>query len=105
MYYYPVSAVLTECLILSVVEQQDSYGYEISQTVKLVAAIKESTLYPILKRLESTGAVTTQSREYNGRLRKYYRITERGAERIREFIEDVREFERIYEFICLGEKK
>ena len=36
MYYYPVSAVLTECLILSVVEQQDSYGYEISQTVKLV---------------------------------------------------------------------
>ena len=52
MYYYPVSAVLTECLILSVVEQQDSYGYEISQTVKLVAAIKESTLYPILRKLE-----------------------------------------------------
>ena len=51
MYYYPVSAVLTECLILSVVEQQDSYGYEISQTVKLVAAIKESTLYPILRKL------------------------------------------------------
>ncbi len=47
MYYYPVSAVLTECLILSVVEQQDSYGYEISQTVKMVASIKESTLYPI----------------------------------------------------------
>ena len=44
MYYYPVSAVLTECLILSVVEQQDSYGYEISQTVKIVADIKESTL-------------------------------------------------------------
>ena len=44
MYYYPVSAVLTECLILSVVEQQDSYGYEISQTVKMVASIKESTL-------------------------------------------------------------
>ena len=40
MYYYPVSAVLTECLILSVVEQQDSYGYEISQTVKMVASIK-----------------------------------------------------------------
>ena len=46
MYYYPVSAVLTECLILSVVEQQDSYGYEISQTVKMVASIKESTCIP-----------------------------------------------------------
>lgn len=44
MYYYPVSAVLTECLILSVVEQQDSYGYEISQTVKMVASIK---VYPV----------------------------------------------------------
>ena len=58
MYYYPVSAVLTECLILSVVEQQDSYGYEISQTVKLVAAIKESTLYPILRKLETGGYLT-----------------------------------------------
>ena len=49
MYYYPVSAVLTECLILSVVEQQDSYGYEISQTVKMVASIKESTQFPLVK--------------------------------------------------------
>lgn len=52
--YYPVSALLIEFLILSVVESQDSYGYEISQTVKIVADIKESTLYPILKKLEKT---------------------------------------------------
>ena len=78
MYYYPVSAVLTECLILSVVEQQDSYGYEISQTIKLVADIKESTLYPILKKLEKAGYVTTYSAEYQGRKRKYYSITEEG---------------------------
>ena len=51
MYYYPVSAVLTECLILSVVEQQDSYGYEISQTVKMVASIKESTRFPLVKNI------------------------------------------------------
>ena len=66
MYYYPVSAVLTECLILSVVEQQDSYGYEISQTVKLVAAIKESTLYPILRKLETGGYLTTYSEKFQG---------------------------------------
>ena len=66
MYYYPVSAVLTECLILSVVEQQDSYGYEISQTVKMVASIKESTLYPILRRLETDGYLTTYSEEFQG---------------------------------------
>mgnify|MGYP001655872090 CR=1 FL=1 len=52
MYYFPVSALLIEYLILTIVDSRDSYGYEISQTIKLVADIKESTLYPILKRLE-----------------------------------------------------
>ena len=52
MFYYPLSSLLIECLILSIVEREDSYGYEISQTVKLVANIKESTLYPILRKLE-----------------------------------------------------
>ena len=46
--YFPVSALLIEYMILSVVESRDSYGYEISQTVKKAADIKESTLYPIL---------------------------------------------------------
>lgn len=96
---------LLDVCVLSVLREGESYGYKIITDIAPYIAISESTLYPILKRLESTGAVTTQSREYNGRLRKYYRITERGAERIREFIEDVREFERIYEFICQGEKK
>ena len=50
--YYPVSALLIEFLILSIIDSQDSYGYEISQTIKIVADIKESTLYPILKKLE-----------------------------------------------------
>ena len=53
MFYYPLSSLLIECLILSIVEREDSYGYEISQTVKLVANIKESTLYPILRKLET----------------------------------------------------
>ena len=53
-------------------------GYEISQTIKLVADIKESTLYPILKKLEKAGYVTTYSAEYQGRKRKYYSITEEG---------------------------
>ena len=57
--YYPVSSLLIEFLILSVVSRQDSYGYEISQTVKLAAEIKESTLYPILRRLQQSGYLTT----------------------------------------------
>lgn len=80
--YYPVSSVLIEFLVLSIIKKQDSYGYEISQTIKLVADIKESTLYPILKKLEAAGYVTTYSQEYQGRKRKYYTITSLGRNHI-----------------------
>ena len=76
--YFPTSAVLIEFLILAIVEKQDSYGYEISQTIKLVANIKESTLYPILKKLEKAGFLTTYSQEHQGRKRKYYTSTDEG---------------------------
>ena len=80
--YYPVSALLIEFLILSVVDTQDSYGYEISQTVKIVADIKESTLYPILKKLVKYGYLTTYSQEFQGRKRKYYSITDSGKQQL-----------------------
>ena len=105
MYYYPVSAVLTECLILSVVEQQDSYGYEISQTVKLVAAIKESTLYPILRKLETGGYLTTYSEEFQGRKRKYYSITEEGRSQLEYLRNEWREYRDTIDDIVKGRLK
>lgn len=105
MYYYPVSAVLTECLILSVVEQQDSYGYEISQTVKLVAAIKESTLYPILRKLEIGGYLTTYSEEFQGRKRKYYSITEEGRSQLEYLRKEWREYRDTIDDIVKGRLK
>ena len=86
--YYPVSALLIEFLILSVVDTQDSYGYEISQTVKIVADIKESTLYPILKKLEKNGYLTTYSQEFQGRKRKYYSITDSGKPQLLDLHEE-----------------
>ncbi len=80
--YYPLSALLIECLILSIVREQDSYGYEISQTVKMVADIKESTLYPILKKLEKGGYLTTYSQAINNRTRKYYHLTDAGRNQL-----------------------
>lgn len=80
--YYPISALLIECLILSMLDVKDSYGYEISQTVKMVSQIKESTLYPILRKLENNSHVTTYVREYQGRKRKYYTITDKGREQL-----------------------
>ena len=80
--YYPVASLLTEFLILSVGNREDSYGYEISQTVKLAASIKESTLYPILRKLEQSGFLTTYNQEFQGRNRKYYSITDAGREQL-----------------------
>ena len=80
--YFPVSALLIEYLILTIVDSRDSYGYEISQTVKIVADIKESTLYPILKKLEKNGYLTTYSQEFQGRKRKYYSITDSGKQQL-----------------------
>ena len=82
--YYPVSAHLIEFLILSVLQKEDSYGYEISRTVKLVAEYKkDSTLYPILKKLEKNGFMTTYTKEYQGRKRKYYSLTDAGVEELK----------------------
>ena len=93
---------LLDVCVLSVLRQRESYGYKIIADIAPYIEISESTLYPILKRLESTGAVTTNSREYNGRLRKYYCITQKGLQKIQEFIEDIKEFEKIYDFIVRG---
>ena len=84
--YYPISALLIECLILSLLKFQDSYGYEISQTIKLVSNIKESTLYPILRKLENSGYLTTYTQEYQNRKRKYYSLTESGRKQL-EFLQ------------------
>ena len=75
---YPLSTPLLEFLILSVVSRDDSYGYEISQQLKTVSNTKDSTLYPILKRLQENGLVDTYDQQFQGRNRRYYKITPDG---------------------------
>lgn len=102
MYYYPVSSALIECLILSVVNLQDSYGYEISRSVKLVAKMKESTLYPILRRLEQGGYLTTYNQQFNGRNRKYYSITDSGREQLLYLKKEWKEYRNTLDDIMEG---
>ena len=75
---YPFTAPLLDFLVLSIIRKEDSYGYQISQQLKSVSAMKDSTLYPILKRLSDSGYVDTYDQPFQGRNRKYYRITETG---------------------------
>ena len=91
--------VLDVC-VLAAIKNEDSYGYKIIKDVSPFLELSESTLYTILKRLEEAKMLVTRSVEHNGRLRKYYHITDNGANRIEEFKEELKEMMTIYEFIC-----
>lgn len=82
--------ILDVC-VLTVLRRGESYGYSLVRDVGEFIAISESTLYPILKRLEAGGLVTVRSAEHNGRLRRYYRITSDGVRRIQVFLEEWKE--------------
>ena len=88
-----------EICVLSAMRNEDAYGYKIIKDLSPFMEVSESTLYPILKRLEQGGCVSEYSVEHNGRLRKYYRITQTGHERISEFLRDWDSVMRAYNFI------
>lgn len=75
---FTLNAPMFDLLVLSVIAKQDAYGYEISQIIKKAANTKDSTLYPILKKLQDGRFVETYDQQYQGRNRKYYTITDSG---------------------------
>ncbi len=94
---------LLDICVLRCIADGDSYGYQIIRQLEDSIVISESTLYPILKRLESAGALETYSVEHNSRLRRFYHITDHGREKIADFLESWPEIMKIYEFISREE--
>lgn len=90
---------LLDACVLSVLKKGPSYGYEINGEVSKCIEISESTLYPILKRLEASGCLTTYQQEHNGRTRRYYSITSAGTAKIDEFLNEWDEIKKIYSFV------
>ena len=90
---------LLDICVLAAIKDEESYGYQIIKDMKPYVDISESTLYPILRRLETAELLTVRSAEHNGRLRKYYRITDAGLERIAAFKEEWAEIMSIYKFV------
>ena len=90
--------ILDVC-VLHAIENGESYGYKIISDLQGIIEISESTLYPILKRLESGGYVTTRTAEHNGRLRRYYKITTLGLKKLADGRNDMQEIIAIYKKI------
>ena len=90
---------LLDVCVLAAINKGESYGYKIIKDIKPYIELSESTLYPILRRLETAKLLTVHSVEHNGRLRKYYCITNSGIKRIEEFKNDWNDILSIYKFI------
>ena len=90
---------LLDVSVLAAIKDQDSYGYQIIKDMKPYLALSESTLYTILKRLESANMLTVRTAEHGGRLRKYYHITDEGLKRIEDFKTEWQEIMAIYKFV------
>ena len=85
---FPMNTPMFDLLVLAVVNQGDAYGYQVSQVIKQVSNTKDSTLYPVLRRLQEQNYVTAYDQPYQGRNRKYYRITEEGESAFHKLIEE-----------------
>lgn len=95
---------LLDVCVLAAIKDEESYGYQIIKDIKPYMEISESTLYPILRRLEEQKLLTVKTMEFNGRLRKYYYITDKGKKRLNDFKEEWKEVISIYNFVMKGEK-
>ncbi len=90
---------LLDVCVLAAIKDEDSYGYQIIKDMKPYIEMSESTLYTILKRLETADMLTVRTAEHGGRLRKYYHITARGLQRIADFTQEWKEMMSIYRFV------
>ena len=84
---------------MAAIKNEDSYGCKIIEDMKPYIELSESTLYTILKRLETADMMTVRTAEHGGRLRKYYHITDEGLKRIESFKAEWSEIMAIYRFV------
>lgn len=83
---------LLDFMVLAILKNEDTYGYILTQRAKQLMDISDSTLYPVLKRLQKEGALVTYDQSFQGRNRRYYSITERGRNLLTEYITEWNEY-------------
>jgi len=101
MSFQPVSGMLDAC-VLAVLSKEDAYGYILTQNVKEAFEVSESTLYPVLRRLERDSCLTAYDVPYQGRNRRYYKITARGKDRFIDYVGSWNDYKRKIDRIFAG---
>jgi PadR family transcriptional regulator PadR len=101
---FTAGSALLDAVVLSVVSQEGTYGYKITQDVRKIMEVSESTLYPVLRRLQKDNYLETYDMEYQGRNRRYYKITANGMILLDKYRREWLEFRNGVNEILLGEK-
>lgn len=99
---YQLGSAMTDAFVLAIVSRGDTYGYLISQMIKPIVNLKESTLYPVLKRLLEAGFLESYDMPFQGRNRRYYRITELGMEKHKYYLEEWEIYKKDVEHVLRG---
>ncbi|MDO4485471.1 MAG: PadR family transcriptional regulator [Bacillota bacterium] len=89
---FKIESGLLDACALSILSRGDTYGYEITQSMKQAVSISESTLYPVLRRLQKEKLCRTYDEPYQGRNRRYYSITDAGRQKLEEYQNDWEEY-------------
>lgn len=87
---FNTGAALLDAIVLAVVsrESQGTYGYKITQDVRQVLEVSESTLYPVLRRLQKDQCLEVYDMQFDGRNRRYYKVTDRGMAQLNLYREE-----------------
>ena len=100
---FPISAGLLDSMVLAVVQNEDTYGYEITQYIRKAVDVSESTLYPVLRRLQKSDFLDTYDKEFMGRNRRYYHVTPKGYEALEEYRVEWQEHKKRVDSILMSE--
>lgn len=99
---FQLGPAMLDAFVLSIVSREDTYGYQLSQEIKTVVCLKESTLYPVLRRLLEAGYLEAYDKPYQGRNRKYYRLTAAGRNQLYYCQDEWEIFKRNADRIIMG---
>lgn len=103
---FNTGAALLDAIVLAVVskEEEGTYGYKITQDVRRAIDVSESTLYPVLRRLQKDGCMIVYDMECGGRNRRYYKITESGMEKLKEYRREWKDYSSKISKLFSGEE-
>lgn len=99
---FKIESALLEACVLSVLSKGDTYGYVLTQSMKQVLDISESTLYPVLRRLQKNEYLRTYDQPYQGRNRRYYSVTDKGKEQFEIYKKEWKEYKEQFDSLLSG---